>query len=259
MAAEAEDESTTTVGEAALYGVYYNDSEYDYMQHLRPVGVQEDGVDSVLIEAPSISKKGKAADKKASPILRDLPQGVLPSSSELPRNYESQQAVPDSISGFQPDLDPHLRQALEALEDDAFVEDDLHDDFFGTLVQDGERGSDDEEFPFFEDGDADHDVSTGQSAGSDDASWETRFARFKENQASTSPTSDYGDENSEGGDTVSGLPAISVLGGKKRRKGSSEASGYSMSSSSISRTDALQTLDEQFDQVTFLGYCQSTI
>src|ERR1700761_8290195 len=32
------------LGEASLYGVYYDDIEYDYMQHLRQVGVHEEGV-----------------------------------------------------------------------------------------------------------------------------------------------------------------------------------------------------------------------
>ena len=33
-------------------------------------------------------------------------------------------------------MDPHLRQTLEALEDDAYVDDDLGDDFFGTGTPD---------------------------------------------------------------------------------------------------------------------------
>ncbi|KAF9029976.1 LTV-domain-containing protein [Hymenopellis radicata] len=244
-----------TTGEAALYGIYYDDTEYDYMQHLRPVGVQEDGVDSILIEAPSTSKKSK----NPTVGLRDLPKGTLPSSSELPRTYESQQAVPDSISGFQPDMDPHLRQVLEALEDDAFVEDDLEDDFFGELVGEGERDSDqDIEFPFHEDGILDGvPQSHAQTADVEEANWEARFARFKQTtHGESAPKSDFGEDESEGGDTVSGLPNISVIGrkGKKRRKGSSEASGYSMSSSSMYRNEALQTLDERFDQVMLKQY-----
>lgn len=230
------------------------------MQHLRPVGVQEDGVESVLIDAPSTSKKpaskSKAADKRADPgiTLKDLPQEVLPSTSELPRTYESQQAVPASISGFQPDMDPHLRQALEALEDDAFVDDGLEDDFFGELVKEGERGSDeDPAFEFYEDGPIEDRVDERVSAeeGEED-SWEKRFAQFKQqrkNAPGSAGSDDEGDFGTEGGDTVSGLPAITVIGGKKRRKGSSDATGYSMSSSSMFRNEALQTLDQRFDQV----------
>ncbi|KAJ7492180.1 Low temperature viability protein-domain-containing protein [Mycena latifolia] len=236
-----ESELSSNIGEASLYGVYYNDSEYNYMQHLRPVGVQEDGVESVL-------GKGKGV------VLKDLPDGVLASTSELPRTYESQQAIPASIAGFQPDMDPHLRQVLEALEDDAFVEDDLEDDFFGQLVGDGERGSDDEvEFEFSEEGAAQDDEEEDID---DAAGWEARFSQFKKVQAGTGGKSDDGYDDSEGGDTVGRLPEMSVIGGKgkKRRKGTSDASGYSMSSSSMFRNEALQTLDERFDQMILKEY-----
>ena len=98
------------------------------MQHLRSVGVQEEGVESILIEAPVSSRN--SAQRKRRIDLQDLPPEVLPSLSELPKSYayESQQAIPSSIAGFQPDMDPHLRQTLEALDDDAFVDDDLEDD-----------------------------------------------------------------------------------------------------------------------------------
>lgn len=106
------------------------------MQHLKPVGLQEDGVESVLIEAPPVQKgKGKAG--KAQPpiqLVDELPKEAFPSEQELPRNYESQEAIPSSISGFQPDMDPHLRQTLEALEDEAFVNGDLEDEDRKSVV-----------------------------------------------------------------------------------------------------------------------------
>ncbi|KAJ3571563.1 hypothetical protein NP233_g3672 [Leucocoprinus birnbaumii] len=247
---DVEHDKQKNVGEAALYGIYYDDTDYDYMQHLRTVGVQEEGVDSIMIEAPTKKNKGKA---KMETLI--LPQESLPSASELPRNYESQQAIPESIAGFQPDMDPHLRQVLEALEDDAFVEDDLGDDFFGQLVDGGERGSEDVHFEFDEDGleEVEDEFLPGTENESEPAElgWEERFAQFKKNQAREKPESTSDDEfASEGGDTIGGLPSISVIGGKgkKRRKGSSDASGYSMSSSSMYRNEALQTLDERFDQ-----------
>ncbi|KAF7337639.1 Protein LTV1 [Mycena sanguinolenta] len=247
-------ELSTNIGEAALYGVYYDDSDYNYMQHLRPVGVQEDGVDSVWVEAPVSTKKGKSKGI----ALKDLPDGVLASTSELPRTYESQQAVPASIAGFQPDMDPHLRQVLEALEDDAFVEDDLEDDFFGELVADGERGSDDEvDFEFSEEGVLPEGATPGdgeEQEGDDGTGWEARFSQFKKTQTSGGEKSDDEYDGSEDGDTVGGLPTMSVIGGKKRRKGTSDASGYSMSSSSMYRNEALQTLDERFDQMILKQY-----
>jgi len=242
------------IGEAALYGIYYDDTEYDYMQHLRTVGVQDNDVASIMIEAPILKNKGK--EKQKDDLF--IPQEALPSASELPRNHESQQAVPESIAGFQPDMDPHLRQVLEALEDDAFVDDNLADDFFSELVDGGERGPEQIYFDFDED---DIDNSRDRSYLEDkydilpsELDWEERFAQFKRTQSREEVNITSDDEfASEGGDTIGELPTISVLGGKgkKRRKGSSDASGYTMSSLSMHRNKALQTLDERFDWVCF--------
>ncbi|KAM5531348.1 hypothetical protein V8D89_014993 [Ganoderma adspersum] len=253
----AHDNARRNIGEAAGYGIYFDDTDYDYMQHLKTVGVQEDGVDSIWLEAPSKSKgKGKAKD----PIsLLDLPEGTLASKSELPRNYEAQQNIPTSIAGFQPDMDPHLRQVLEALEDDAFVDGGLEDDFFGELVADGEREADEAlYFEFHEEGLPDGAEHAGAEGGATedgeevDEYWEERFAHFKQNQKSAPLDEDTSDLDgySEGGDTVGTLPQMSVIGGKKRRrKGMSDASGYSMSSSSMWRNEHLSVLDERFDQI----------
>ncbi|KAI0673590.1 Low temperature viability protein-domain-containing protein [Trametes maxima] len=250
----AHDDSRANIGEASLYGVYYDDTEYDYMQHLKPVGLQEDGVESMWLEAPS---KSKGKSKTRDPItLLDLPEGSLASQSELPRNYESQEHIPTSISGFQPDMDPHLRQVLEALEDDAFVDDGLEDDFFGELVAEGERAPDEDlGYDFREEGIPDDegqadDPSWEDDEGGADQSWEARFARFKREQKSASQAGESeGDTYSEGGDTVGTLPRLPVIGGKRRRKGTSDASGYSMSSSSMWRNEHLTVLDERFDQM----------
>ena len=226
------------------------------MQHLKPIGLQEDGVESILIEAPSVQKGKTKAGKSQAPIqlVDDLPQEALPSKQELPRNYESQEAIPSSIAGFQPDMDPHLRQTLEALEDDAFADGDLEDDFFGELIADGERASDEEpRFEFSEWG-----AEEGEEDGTphseeeevDSEDWQAAVRRFKQTQQSRSDGADPDtDRYSEGGDTVGSIPQFSVIGGKKRRKGSSEASGYSMSSSSMFRNAGLTMIDEQFDQV----------
>lgn len=220
------------------------------MQHLKPVGLREDGVDSVLLEALVPKTKGKGAKSKEPIKLVELPPEALPSTSELPLNYEAQAAVPSSISGFRPDMDPHLRQALEALEDDEFVDDNLEDDFFEDLVGGGARAEEEDSgFDFHEwgpDGGAKDEEDLDEEKGD----WQSAFAKFKKSQKADSATggSDI-DFNSEGGDTIGSMPQFSVIGGKKRRKGSSDGSGYSMSSSSMFRNEGLTTLDEQFDQV----------
>ncbi len=140
-------------------------------------------------------------------------------------------------------MDAHLRQVLEALEDDAYVDDSLEDDFFQDLVADGERNSDEEvDFEFREDG-----IEACEQQLIEEESWEKSFSVFKNFYNDKNAGSDEG--HSEG-DTVGSLPTVSVIGGKKgRRKGTSVASGYSMSSSSMLRNETLQTLDKRFDQV----------
>jgi len=239
----------SNAGEVASYGIYFDNTKYDYMQHLRTVGAEEEGVESILIEAPSTSKKKARSNGKTNGPLYDFPPEAFPSKDEIPRNFESQQAIPESISGFQPDLDPHLRQVLEALEDDAFVDDSLEDGFFSELVAGGERNEQELDYEFNEDGDPSG-MDNGHEEAEEADSWETRFSRFKKESKKVPPHSDSdGEMGSEGGDTVGNLPRLPVIRGKQRRKGSYVASGYSMSSSSMYRTEALLTLDERFDQV----------
>ena len=216
------------------------------MQHLRAVGTEEAGVESVLIEAPLSQNKSRSRGK-ANVNVDGLPAEAFPSKTEMPRNFETQEAVPSSIAGFQPDMDPHLRQALDALEDVAFVDDDADDDFFTELVRDGEREEEEEaDYEFYEYGPPE----AGNDDAGEDESWEARFAKFKTDQKNAPPPPDSDEDvYSEGGDTVGNLPKLPVIGGKRRRKGTSDASGYSMSSSSMYRTETLLTLDERFDQV----------
>ncbi|CEJ60526.1 Putative Low-temperature viability protein ltv1 [Penicillium brasilianum] len=137
-------------GEAANYGVYYDDSRYDYMQHLRELGTG--GGDAHFVEAKVEKAKGKGKAMKLEDALRQVSLddsqsaygsqfGDLRStaSSYIRKpTYQDQQNVPDAIAGFQPDMDPRLREALEALEDEEYV-DDEDDDLFGELTKDGEE------------------------------------------------------------------------------------------------------------------------
>jgi protein LTV1 len=142
-------------GEAANYGIYYDDTKYDYMQHLRELGTG--GGNSHFVDA-SQKGKGKAKGMKLEDALRqtslddsrsefggaggsvygsDMRSTV--SSYARPQTYQDQQDVPDDIAGFQPDMDPRLREALEALEDDAFVDDEDDEDVFGELTNRAEE------------------------------------------------------------------------------------------------------------------------
>ena len=118
-------------GEAAEYGVYYDDTEYDYMQHMRDLhGGGGDG-QSYFVEA-SLKKQGKGKVKiKLEDALRAVilqeegnvasqeretlfDEEILPSRDLKKRTYQDQQDVPDALAGFQPGMDPRLREVLEA-------------------------------------------------------------------------------------------------------------------------------------------------
>lgn len=252
------------VGEATKYGIYFDDTEYDYMQHLRSIGDKEDNVDSILLEVATTSKRKNALPitLKDSSVMDRIPSQYLPPKVELPHNYESQREIPSAISGFRPDMNPHLRQTLEALEDDAFVDAGLEDDFFAELVKDGEtHHEEDLDFPFEEQGLNEDDEARrdAEDVVDEDDDWETRFKRFKKSQDRVAHVQEEMSEKdfmaSEGGDTIASLPEMSVRGIRKRRKkAGSEASGYTMSSSSMFRNEGLSTLDERFDKVRELEH-----
>lgn len=149
-------------GEAATHGVYFDDSSYDYMQHLRDLGTGTG--DAYFVEAKGEKTKGRAGrGMKLEDALRQVSlvdkDTYAQSSSGAPSlygsqygdmrstvssyarkpTYQDQQNVPDAISGFKPDMDPRLREALEALEDEAYVEDDSEDDIFGQLTSNAEE------------------------------------------------------------------------------------------------------------------------
>ncbi|KAK6402558.1 Protein ltv1, partial [Oleoguttula sp. CCFEE 5521] len=145
-------------GQAAEHGVFFDDTQYDYMQHMRDLGTGQGPVTWVPAARPKEKGKGKqkledalrdmdiegsddlqsvGQSSMASSVARSLlPEEVLPSEFVMRRSYQDQQDVPDEIAGFQPDMDPRLREALEALEDEEYV-DDEDDDLFGELTKEG--------------------------------------------------------------------------------------------------------------------------
>ncbi|KAI9462279.1 LTV-domain-containing protein [Lactarius psammicola] len=249
------DSERPNIGEATLYGIYFDDTEYDYMQHLRSVDKQDEGFESILVEAPKRRTVSKTTTGNLPVSLRDLPAEVFPSASELPRDFESQAAVQSSISGLQPNMDPHLRQTLEALEDDAYVDDDLGDDFFGELINDGERDANEPlNYEFVEDvslaSGSGGTNTTHESNGEDETGWEARFAAFqKEQQGRKAVDPSLFDGGSETGDTVGQMPEFSAHGRRRRGRETSDASGFTMSSLSISRSEGLRDLDDWFDKI----------
>jgi len=133
-------------GEAAEHGVYYDDSSYDYMQHMRELGGT---TEDTWLEAPQSRQKQKSKGKQSlEDALRDVDldddaeslgdRSVVGSSvlSNIRKaTYQDQQNVPDALTGFQPDMDPRLREVLEALDDEEYVDDE--DEIFAELAGDG--------------------------------------------------------------------------------------------------------------------------
>lgn len=257
-------------GEAASHGVYFDDTEYDYMQHLRDLNSGAGEV--VFIEADILGNKGKGKQKESlEEALRKmdleqksgdvLDQEMLPSKNLTRVTYEAQQDVPDSIRGFQPDMDSRLREALEALEDDAFVDDD--DDIFKELAKDG-RELDDFEFEeaaYDEDGWESDDTAKPtkeyrenvpdlvrtdeQPEQGPSQDWLEDFKKFKKEQktgrAPLAPS--QSEMQSTWTSTTNG-------GRRKKRKGAlTDASSYSMTSSSLVRTEQMNLLDARFDRI----------
>jgi protein LTV1 len=260
-------------GEAALYGITYDDSSYDYMSHLRTLN-EPGGGEVVLLPAPkgSMVAKGMKPDRKGKGKADDifgLPQDMFASKDEMTMKevYESAQNIPDELKGLQPDMDPHLRQVLEALEDDAFV-DGEGEDVFDELLGGGEKadGEEAEEYEFdewgLEEGEFEDEEGQGEGEGQGqgEESWEDRFKAFKAAQKSGQVVPDDLSEvdaadRSEMADTIgslSNMTDLMVIGGKRRRgkRGPSDATGMSMSSSSMFRNQGLRDLDERFDKVS---------
>ena len=293
-------------GEAAAHGVYYDDTEYDYMQHLREIGTG--GGEAIFVESASSLNNNKPKPKQnlsdALKLmdLQDqsaelLDEEILPSKNLRRVTYQNQQDVPDAIAGFQPDMDPRLREVLEALEDEAYVDDsgDNDDDLFQKLAQDGVE-LDDYEFEetYDDEGDFDDDAGwesdatekpAGASprvalpAGGDDAApqlvdasgalsgiptgipiegivgaegpsddWMADFKQFKKEQSSTATRKKIVPAMSE---IQSSIWTTDTNGGrKKKRKGAlTQQSGFSMTSSSLVRTEQLTLLDARFDKI----------
>ena len=283
----------TNEGEAANYGIYYDDSEYDYMQHMRDLN--SGGGEAYFIEAKPDKKKGKQkmdlADALRAATLDDrqsdagvsmsssvsraasdvFGEDLAPSEFVRKTTYQDQQNIPDAIAGFQPDMDPRLREVLEALEDEAYVEDE--EDFFAELTQDpGEVGQYEWEEQDFEDD------YRGEFLAEDDAGWETddtikaSSPKPKKEKAPAEPEDghmDYMEEfkkfksDAKAGkapkpaapsdvqsSVLTGASALTAGGRKKKRKGAlTSTSSYSMTSSALHRTEGLTLLDQRFDKI----------
>ncbi|WPG98165.1 protein ltv1 [Acrodontium crateriforme] len=287
-------------GEAAQHGVFFDDTQYNYMQHMRDLG-QGGGAMWVEGSAP-VGKKGKmkledalrnmdlgpsdaqsvGMSSVASSARSLLPEEVLPSEFVRKRTYQDQQDIPDEIAGFQPDMDPRLREVLEALEDEEYV--DEEEDIFGELTKDGYEVEREEwdrlgEQQMFEDEDdagweSDDTIKAGSTnkkivvptldgeaavppedvqapapADPTEGAWMDEFKKFKSDNKATK--ADRGPVPVAAPSTLQSSALSSLASGRrKKRKGAkTSTSNYSMSSSALVRTDQQTLLDARFDKI----------
>lgn len=305
-------------GEAAEHGIYFDDTEYDYMQHIRDLNSESGDGESFFVEAAPKKKEGKGknkmsledalrnaslaegrqGDKNLSGASLSLDEDLLPSQHLKKTTYQDQQDVPDALAGFQPDMDPRLREVLEALDDEAYVDDE--EEFFGEISKGGEEVSFDEfeKTDFWEDGDDDagwesdetekptkeyksegmpplsipNDTDTPLESGAvlhklgsmppppgpndpdvamedtpdhGDGDWMKEFSKFKQEKTASKKNLGTGFTESS---VITGTSMMS--GRRKKRKGAMTAStNYSMTSSSLARTEGLTLLDARFDKI----------
>ncbi|CAG8464696.1 21832_t:CDS:2 [Dentiscutata erythropus] len=163
-----------------------------------------------IVPTEMVSNQESGTSRKDKKVTIVLPNEVLPSREEMPIGLFSQSYIPDDIQGFQPDLDPRLRETLEALDDDAYIENDLDDDFFSALNT--------EELPEEQD---------YEEEETEESNWQTEFQKFQKSKKRVEKDIDeYSDDM------------------RSRTTGN-----YSMSSSIMHRNDKLRLLDDQFEKI----------
>ena len=282
-------------GEAAEYGIYYDDTEYDYMQHMRDLNGGAGSGECYFVEAPAKKEKARVRleDALRDVSLKDsgnvargdrdseqlLDEDILPSKILRKTTYQDQQDVPDALAGFQPDMDARLREVLEALEDDAYVDDEedlfeelakereeislaefeeLGFDEIGNNVDEGGWETDDTAKPKHEYKDkvtnnprATSSTVDFKEAGPDygDGDWMAEFSKFKNATKAIKKDKAAAPSNTELQSSI--MTRTSMTGGRrKKRKGAMTSStGYSMTSSSLFRTEGLTLLDARFDKI----------
>lgn len=244
------------------------------MQHLRSVG---DRPDAHLVEAPiKREQKQKKKEEIAGFVERVpptkkfvLPEDALPSHPLDEVSYSTYHKDHVENKGLQPDLDPKVREVLEALEDEAYAVDDGEgtdgeDEFWGGVLKGGE-GDGGGEWSDEEDEEVDSDMEeTGKGIerlklanGTEiervegEGEWDA-VKRYNARQKGGRGSDDEEDYESEMGDTIAELVKSNARRPARgeRKAGSAMGSSFSMSSSAMHRNEGLRTLDDRFDQVS---------
>lgn len=133
----------------ASHGIYFDDqNEYDYMKHLKPVGLDPNSivVDAVAEKQTSQSLKNRKNTpvflkedlEKEEPVKQQsrtnvggvsLGDDFLPSKEMISLDAFHNPNTVESVF----DVPQNVREVLYALEDEEFIDDNLDDDFFDNL------------------------------------------------------------------------------------------------------------------------------
>ncbi|KAI9218830.1 hypothetical protein BC828DRAFT_387576 [Blastocladiella britannica] len=241
--AAADDTEDSRAGKAALFGIFYDDRDYDYLKHLKPMG----GAGSTFIPAASDKPKRRAG---AGIVFND---DIVAPTTERPRDIIAESTADGGI-GLGLDLPDDIREVLAALEDDAYVE-EQPDSYFANLAKDkidsemaalvaaAEAKRQEEENPDVVDwtmaariknlhasSDDDNDSYVGSSSDEDDQDVPPEILALRAERAS---------------DRINRGTGTSARG--STRGGGNASSVSSMTSSVLTRTSHLELLDDRFD------------
>lgn len=180
----------------------------------------------------------------------------MPSEEESKYRIETMQDIPDSLRGFQPDMDPDLREVLEALEEELeqakndSSDDQDPEDLFAELVKGGEQ-------PQEEQHEEDYDSDDTIKGRFEQSEYLAEMAQYK-----TAPRALEDTDSVIGGiETESMFSRTSTANthrtSKQRRRRRQKLGGayseagtdFSMTSSANFRNAGLTNLDDRFDKV----------
>jgi protein LTV1 len=189
---------------------------------------------------------------------------VLASEEESKYRVEAMQNVPDSLKGFQPDMNPNLREVLETLEDDlpeepeeAESEEEEPEDMFAELISGGV--ADESTKPDEDEGYSTDDTVKGVTQDITGSEYLAEMAKYKTVTKKADDTDSLGVLETESNFSKASA-ANTHRTSKQRRKRRQKLGGayseagtdFSMTSSANFRNEGLTTLDDRFDKVCFL-------
>ncbi|KAJ1554927.1 hypothetical protein HK096_000029 [Nowakowskiella sp. JEL0078] len=211
--------------DVTMHGIFFDDYDrYDYMQHMKVIGEDPQAVFVASKKSEKLIRTG--IQFKVNEIVADsrqvrfeLPEEALPSTTEMEVGLLNLAATSSVL-----DVQPSVREIMYALEDEAYVDNDIDEDFFAALDADEppEGAILEEEL----------------SEEENNEEWYNQFKKFQKNKDKLNND----DEDSDDADNDN-EPA------PRHRTSKTSTTAYSMTSSALFRNKHLTLLDNKFEQV----------